>query len=340
MELNWKRLLRRIGIGFAVYAAVVAGLIAFGTARPPKPAPAISNAFAEIDTTGLPELLRYKARDGALLSYREYRASDRQWAVLLHGSAGSSIDLHPLALALQSAGITALVLDLRGHGPNRPHGDIAYVGQLDDDLEDLIAEKKTTPGSAWTIVGFSSGAAFALRFAAESPAGLLADRYVLVSPYLHYDSPSVRASQPGAAASQSWASASVARIVGLTIVNKWGIHAWDGLPVLAFPVRADIEEATNAYSWRMYKNFAGDDDYLAEIRRAVGPLQVLVGDSDELLDAAKLQLEFQSQRSGIPVSVIAGMGHSDMVTKPAAIAAIVATVARPQQNRFSAHSGL
>lgn len=79
-----------------------------------------------------------------------------------------------------------------------PHGDVAYVGQLDDDLEDLIVDqKKLFPGSAWTIVGFSSGAAFALRFAAEIPAGRLVDRYVLVSPYLRYDSPSVRTSKPG-----------------------------------------------------------------------------------------------------------------------------------------------
>lgn len=331
MKVIWKRILRGACIAFAVYAAVVAGLIAFGTVKPPAAAPAISNPFAKIDTAALPELQRYKARDGTLLSYREYRASQMQVAVLLHGSAGSSIDMHPLALALQSAGITALVPDLRGHGANRPHGDIAYVGQLDDDLADLIVEqRKVYPGAAWTIVGFSSGGAFALRFAAESPAGRLPDRYVLVSPYLRYNAPSVRESTHGASASQSWASASVGRIIGLTIANRWGLHAWDGLPVLAFPVPANIEAATNAYSWRLYKNFAGDDDYLAEIHRALRPMQVLVGDSDELLDAAKLKSEFQSQRSDVPVSVIRGMGHSDMVTRPTAILAIVAKVAGSQ----------
>lgn len=331
MGLKWKSVLRGVGVGAVAYAVIVGGLIAFGTAKPPKPAPAISNPFALIDTAGLPGILKYRARDGALLSYRDYRASETRIAVLLHGSAGSSIDLHPLALALQAAGISALVPDLRGHGANRPHGDIVYVGQMDDDLEDLIAERRRTqPDIRCTIVGFSSGAAFALRFAAEVPAGRLAEDYVLVSPYLRYDAPSVRASKPGAAVSQTWAAASVPRMVGLTIANKWGIHAWDGLPVLVFPVRADIEEATNAYSWRLYKNFAGDDDYLEEIRRAAGPLQVLVGGSDELLDARALASEFRSQRSGIPVSIIAGMGHSDMVTKPGAIAAVVAVVTEPR----------
>jgi hypothetical protein len=64
--------------------------------------------------------------------------------------------------------------------------------------------------------------------------------------------------------------------------------------------------------------------------RALRPMQVLVGDADELLDAAKLNSEFQSQRSDVPVSVIRGMGHSDTVTRPTAIRAIVAKVAGSQ----------
>ena len=325
MNRYLKRIVRGAFISLLIYGAIVGGLIAFGTAKPPAVAPAITKPFADIDTQALPELLRYKARDGALLSYREYRASDKKVAVLLHGSAGSGVDMHPLALALQRAGITALVPDLRGHGANRPHGDITYVGQLDDDLTDLITDKKPELfNSTWTILGFSSGAAFALRFAAESPAGQLADRYMLVSPYLRYDAPSVRQSEPGSAAPQSWASASVGRIIGLTMVNQWGVHIWDGLPVLAFPVPANIDATTSTYSWRMYMNFAADDEYLADIRRTVRPVRVLVGGSDELLDAQKLKSEFQSQRSDVPVSIIPGMGHSDMVTRPDAIRALVA----------------
>jgi hypothetical protein len=45
--------------------------------------------------------------------------------------------------------------------------------------------------------------------------------------------------------------------------------------------------------------------------------------SDELLDAEKLKAEFQSQRSEVPVSIIPSLGHSDMVTRPDAIRALV-----------------
>ena len=325
MKVNMRRLLRYVCVWLLIWSAVVAGLIIFGTAKPPDAATAITEPFSAIDVGALPELLRYKARDGARLSYREYRATGTRVAVLLHGSAGSSVDMHPLALALQRAGTTALVPDLRGHGANRPHGDIAYVGQLDDDLADFIINRKPQLAqSTWTILGFSSGAAFGLRFGAESPAGQLVDRYVLVSPYLRYNALSIRHSEPGAAAPQSWAAVSTGRIIGLTFLNHFGVHLWDGLPVLAFPVPENIDSTTRTYSWRMQRNFGADDDYLADIRRANRPVQVLVGGSDEILDAEKLKAEFQTQRSDIPVTIIPGLGHSDMVTRPDAIGALAA----------------
>jgi alpha-beta hydrolase superfamily lysophospholipase len=327
MKRYVKRILFWTAVSVLVYGAIIAGLIAFGTAKPPAVATAITKPFADIDTQALPALLRYKARDGILLSYREYPASGSKVAVLFHGSAGSGVDMHPLALALQAAGFAVLVPDVRGHGANRPHGDISYVGQLDDDLVDLITlEKPKFPDSTWTIMGFSSGAAFVLRFAAESPAGTLADRFVLVSPYLRYDAPSVRKAEQWSKPTQTWAAVSLGRIVGLSMLGQWGVHHWDGLPVLAFPVPANIDDATKMYSWRLCRNFGADEDYLGDMRRAGRPMAVLVGGADELLDAEKLKTEFQSQRPEVPVAIVPGMGHSDMVTRPEGIRAIVAAL--------------
>jgi hypothetical protein len=120
-----KGLLYWILVSVLLWSAGVAGLIIFGTAQPPPSAPTITGPFSRIDQHALPELRRYRARDGAQLSFREYPAAGDQVAVLIHGSAGSSVDMHPLALALQQVGVTVLVPDLRGHGANRPHGDIA-----------------------------------------------------------------------------------------------------------------------------------------------------------------------------------------------------------------------
>ena len=119
------------------------------------------------------------ARDGAALAYRTYTAGDKAVVVLVHGSAGSSLDMHAMAKAIQAEGITAYVPDLRGHGDNHPHGDINYLGQLDDDMADFMRViQPRHQGAQWTLIGFSSGAGFALRIAAE-PVGQSFDRYRL-----------------------------------------------------------------------------------------------------------------------------------------------------------------
>jgi len=335
-----KKLARRICLSVLVWAGVIAALIVFGTARPPPVDATITQPFASIDERGLPPIVAYRARDGAQLSFREYPAAERRVAVLIHGSAGSSIDMHPLALALQAAGVTVYVPDIRGHGADRPHGDIAYVGQLEDDLADFMrAIRPVHPSAQWTLVGFSSGGGFALRVAAERPQSF--DRYILLAPYLKYNAPSLRgrddptpvlpagagparASPSGSVPRVEWTAVSTGRIIGLTLLNRLGVHHWDGLPVVSFAVPANVPSVTAAYSWRLLRNFGPHDDYLADIRAVARPMHVYVGTADQLFVADRMRAEFQAQRPDIVVSTIPGMGHSDMVTRPAAIAAVVA----------------
>ena len=328
-----KKLARRLCLYVLVWSGVIAGLLVFGTARPPPVDTALTQPFASIDEHGLPPLRTYRARDGAQLSFREYPAGEQRAAVLIHGSSGSSLDMHPLALALQAAGVTVYVPDIRGHGADRPHGDIAYVGQLEDDLADLMRTVRPVQGSAeWTLVGFSSGGGFALRVAAERPLGQSFDRYILLSPYLKYNAPSLRGPDdpvPGTPRVQAWTAVSTGRIIGLTILNALGVHQWDRLPVVSFAVPANVSTVTATYSWRLARNFQPHADYLADIRAVDRPMHVYVGAADELFVADRMRAEFQAQRPDIAVSTVPGMGHSDMVTRPAAIRAVVAEFSRP-----------
>jgi len=327
----WKWIGSSVLIYFVATLTVAGMLARFSHLAQPKALKSVTDPFARMDLSGLPPITRYKARDGAALSYRLYPGGDAQVAVLVHGSAGSSTDMHRMAEALLQRGVTVYVPDLRGHGANYPHGDIAYLGQLDDDMADFMkAVHPQHKNAQWTLVGFSSGGGFVLRIAG-SDAGSEFDRFVFLSPFIRYNAPTVRPASPGEKASPDhniWYSVSIKRIVGLSILNSFGIHHFDGLPVLAFPVPTDIEATTASYSFRLEENFEPRSNYKADIRAIKKPAQVFVGGKDELFLPEKFAEVFDKERNDIPVTIVPGMGHSDMITNPEAIAVVVDTFPR------------
>ena len=59
---------------------------------------------------------------------------------MVHGSSGSSGGtIHAVSQALSARGVETFAIDIRGHGGSGTRGDIAYLGQLEDDMADLVA---------------------------------------------------------------------------------------------------------------------------------------------------------------------------------------------------------
>lgn len=333
------RLVRALSAGVAIVAAVVlfglAGLIAFGTAKAPAPMQSITEPFSRIDYSDLPPLKWYTARDGRALAFREYQpigsatGEASQVAVLIHGSSGSSLDMHPLAETLAEAGVRVYVPDMRGHGANQPHGDIGYVGQLDDDLVDFVRQiRPMHPKALWTVVGFSSGGGFVLRFDGGTDGGIF-DRYLLLSPYMTSQALVARAAGSGKSAGYAgqragvWSVPYVGRIIGISILDGFHVHWCDGLTVLAFATPPGVKELTPKYSMRMMENFGSGrpwtNDYLQYIRNIHRPTAVMIGGSDELMDADQVAAAFRSQKASVPVMIVPGLGHIDMITNPASL---------------------
>ena len=61
-------------------------------------------------------------------------------AIVIHGSAGHSTGMNEIAKRLAADNFMAVSPDIRGHGESGTRGDIGHYGQLDDDLEDLLAQ--------------------------------------------------------------------------------------------------------------------------------------------------------------------------------------------------------
>jgi alpha-beta hydrolase superfamily lysophospholipase len=314
-----KRVALVAGAIVALETAAIAGALIFDAPKAPPTLASVSEPFHHVDFSNLPPLRRWTARDGADLAYRLYQGDPKRVVVIVHGSSGNSASVHPLAHAFQDAGATVYAIDLRGHGDSGPHGDIAYNGQLDDDMADLLKMIRTDhPDAAVTLAGFSAGGGFTLRIAGGALGGGF-DRYILISPFLKYDAPTMRTNSGG------WVDVAMPRIIALTTLDAIGVTAFDGLPILAFaipPENAKIQTAT--YSMRLERNLSPDRDYLGDLKRAPRPITLFVGGDDDEFYADRFAPLLKPVRPDLAVNVLPGFGHIDMVTARDAVRAIAA----------------
>lgn len=307
-----------------VLTLVVLALLATPLQRPPE-LRTISETARAVDRRTMPAPQRFAARDGTEIAYRYYpaRGADSgRVAIAVHGSSGSSVAVHALAEALAARGVATWAPDIRGHGGSGTRGDIGYLGQLEDDLADLVAViRKTSPEAPLTLIGHSSGGGFALR-AAGSPIQSLFERTVLLAPYLGYDAPSTRANAGG------WASPDIPRIAALVMMRRTGLICCESLPVLAFAVPANSERfLASTYSFRLMANFA-TRDYRADLAAATRPITLFAGAADELMYAGKYEEAVRSVLPAAGVKLIEGVNHMAIISDPKAVAAIAEDVAR------------
>jgi len=319
------RWLRRLGNVFVLALALVVGVLALmiGLDRPtaPEPDSAMLRPFAAVDFQDLPPTETVPARDGTALAFRRYPGAGVKIAVLVHGASGSGASMHALAKALQQRGdVTVYAVDVRGHGDSGRRGDADHIGQIEEDMEDFLAAVRTRhPGAPLTLVGFSAGGGLALRIAAGPHADRF-ERYVLLAPPLGYGSTASRSSHGHYAVATK-------RILGLWALNLVGIHMFDHLTVLAFGVPpAMAHRMTGTYSFRLLMSFGPHADPLNDIRRSTQPMSILVGEGDEVVDAQQYPPLVTVARSDVAVQLLPSLGHTELVTKPAALDAVVAAV--------------
>jgi alpha-beta hydrolase superfamily lysophospholipase len=312
-----------LGLAVAGLGGLALALMIATPLRYPPELTSISATASAVDRSTMPGLDRFYARDGTELAYRHYPArgpATGQIAVVVHGSSGSSVAVHALAKGLAERGVETYAPDIRGHGASGTRGDIAYIGQLEDDLADLVGEiRKTNPNAPLTLLGHSSGGGFALRVAG-SPIQNLFVRTVLLAPYLGYDAPSSRQNAGG------WASPDIPRFLGLSALRRLGILCCESLPTIAFAVAPNSRAIlASTYSYRLMRNFGTTQDFRADLAAAGKPVALFGGAADELMSPDKYS---EAVGPHVPVRLIDGVNHMGIVSDPAAVAAIADDLAK------------
>lgn len=303
-------------------AIALAAMIARAPVAPP-PLASIQQGAQKIDARDAPALSYFPARDGTQIGYRVFEpagaAGATPTAILIHGSAGHSLNQVPLGRALAAAGVRAIAIDMRGHGASGTRGDVAYIGQSEDDLADFMDHLKLAEKPA--LVGFSMGGGFAARVA-HAPLGAQFARFVLAAPFLGTDSPTSRPSSGDA----QWANVALPRIVALTILHRAGIDCCGALPVIAYGLPPQAARfATTRYSFNLLSSFGPKDMRYRDLSGITQPIAIVAGEKDELMFADRYA-DVARTAAQARVAVIPGVDHMGLAREPAALAAIVAAV--------------
>lgn len=317
-----RRLLAAVGVLVLIVVGAFAAVIAFNAPAAP-PVLAAGNSvpgIAQWNFADLPRIQTLKARDGAPLNYRVYPGRPDRAVVLVHGSSATDASMMKLAQALQAAGATVYAIDLRGHGGSgTTNGDVSYIGQLDDDLADLVkGAGLDKPGVHRTLIGFSSGGGFTLRIAGGKQAGLFND-YIAISPYIGQDSPTNRPNSGG------WAGVAVPRVIALSLLNDVGLAWFQDLPAVHFATDAKpSDRRTPVYSFRLAASLQLSRDWRSVLARITAPTEIVVGADDQLFVADQFKPMLQSVNPRIGVTIMPNETHLGMIANPSAMAAIVA----------------
>ena len=97
--------------------------------------------------------------------------------------------------------------------------------------------------------------------------------------------------------------------IGLAVLNRFGITAFNDLPVTRFSVdEAGIKAGlTPTYSFTLAENFRPRADYLGDIQALGQPVAVVVGQRDEVFHADRFAPVFAGRTPAIPVIVLPEM---------------------------------
>jgi non-heme chloroperoxidase len=251
-----------------------------------------------------------KMRDDQDIFSRVYKSQSKDVVILIHGSGSDNRYLADMANAIANENIaTVITPDMRGHGRNRgKRGDIDFIGQLENDIEDFIQFSKTKLNANKIILaGHSSGGGFVLRFIGN-PKNSKVDKAILIAPYLGYKATTVKPNSGG------WVKVALKRIIGLSMLNNMHVKTLNHLPVLFFNRPESINDSLQvpSYSYSMTMNF-DSKDYQREIKNTNIPCLVLVGKEDESFYPEQFPVVFEPSKKFAQVEILENVKHLDIV---------------------------
>ncbi|WP_409340585.1 alpha/beta hydrolase [Paenibacillus sp. MBLB4367] len=257
-------------------------------------------------------------RNGDKLYYRYYPSAAKTSTaiILIHGISEDSKYLFSYSEKVSSAGLAHVFTpDLRGYGPKAAKlGDIDYIGQLEDDLADLIRHIKTEFIHVRQVVmaGHSAGGGTAIRFAGSRYADCV-DSYLLLAPHLGPGNPTERPAD-------GHRKLRMGAVILLSMLDSIGIRGLHRLPAMEFYKRPEElhEGMASKLSFRLLMS-RSPMKYKRDLSKLTKPTLVLVGAEDEVFYADRYE-GLLGTYTKAQVHIVPGANHDGLLANPIAYA--------------------
>ncbi len=247
------------------------------------------------------DLLFFKARENTRLAYKQLIHQNATTTVIfLHGSTYNSLRYKNLAKSLFNHSINTCLLDWRGHGDSEGKpGDVAYIGQLEDDLADFITHFSKHNSTKLILSGHSAGAVICLRYIAKYGCNGISG-VSFIAPAINGPLETVRYQQKSAKwqyrvsyfrKAQIQALAPEAALKHAPSLKAWPFICAKALPVLRhkgilrFPANermAKLEKRVLNYSYNLMLS-CDINNYPAAFNQISVPVLLLAGELDEVI---------------------------------------------------------
>lgn len=262
---------------------------------------------------GLPSLKTFQARDKDNLSYRFYESHTQDKVVIcLHGSGSHGEYLHGLARYLSDQIGICIVPNLRGHfGSGKIRGDCAYIGQMEDDIIDLIHELHLQDKKIY-LLGHSSGGGLAIRLAGSKYRDWFSG-YILLAPAIP--------TAPSMKKESGWADPSLFKIIILSLLNGIGIKNFNHTQVINFHMPSEFQNGTETliYTFNLNSSYHPRIPYEKDIEGLGDGYVCIVGEEDELMHAHEYKNILNQDR----IRMIPNEKHLTVVNSQAVMCLVV-----------------
>ncbi len=226
----------------------------------------------------LQKLKKFLARDKEVLCYRQYESIHLEKVIIcIHGSGSHGEYLHDLSMYLSKEVGEVIVPNLRGHfGSGTTPGDCAYIGQLEDDIMDLIEELSLQDKKIY-LLGHSSGGGLAIRLAGSKYSDFFSG-YILLAPAI--------LSAPTMKKSGDWAKVSMLKILSISVLNAIGIENFNHSNVISFRLPPELQNGkeTLSYTFNLNTSYHPKIPYQNDIKSLGDKYVCFVGAQDELME--------------------------------------------------------